>query len=559
MALTALAGLPLFQFRPISGHDAFAYLPRSVEFWRSLESGWLVPRWAPDLNFGYGEPFFLFNPPLLYYLSALFHLLGASFVAAQSLTALTLLLLSALGMYVLAQSLFGRQAGLVCAAAYLFAPYLLVTLYVRHAWADFAAFAFLPWAVWGLARFARRGAAEHLLVGTFATALIVLSSNPVTLMAVPMLALVVLAVALERSRGWALIRGASGLVLGLGLAAYFWIPALAERHDIKLGGVLHGYFEYGNHFVYPIQFLDLGWGYGLSRPDLQDDMSFAIGPLHLLLALVTAAWGWRRRRSPGAARAIVAACLVVLIASLFLASTASWWVWDRLPMLHYLQYPWRFLSLVAFTTALLSGVPFLLISAGRGWMAPALMLALLGVVLALGYSHARPQHFRALSDEDVSPSRIAANNIRVTNTGEYQPRWVIQQPEAVAPGPATVLEGPATLVVKGLAPGLVQLQAAGKERSRIRLNTSYFPGWRIYVDGVQHPYDVDSPLGTMSFTLEAGAHNLEARFEDTPIRLWARAMTLVSLLALVAVALSVWHLDSGGIALTREPLPHRVS
>ncbi|TEU19093.1 MAG: hypothetical protein E3J21_04590 [Anaerolineales bacterium] len=142
--MTLLAGLPLFQFKIIGGHDALAYLPRTVEFYEGLRAGQLFPRWAPDLGAGYGQPFFNFNPPLFYYVSAFFHLLGFGFVASQNLACFALLLLAGLGMYMLAGEVFGPRGGLVSAVAYLFAPYLLVTLYVRHALADFAAFAFIP-------------------------------------------------------------------------------------------------------------------------------------------------------------------------------------------------------------------------------------------------------------------------------------------------------------------------------------------------------------------------------------------------------------------------------
>src|SRR5581483_8653977 len=105
--------------------------------------GQLFPRWAPDLNNGRGEPFFSFNAPLIYYATALFHSLGFSFVAAEDIACFALLLLAGLGMYLLTSTVFGPRGGFVASVAYLFAPYLQVTLYVRHALADFSAFAFI--------------------------------------------------------------------------------------------------------------------------------------------------------------------------------------------------------------------------------------------------------------------------------------------------------------------------------------------------------------------------------------------------------------------------------
>src|SRR5581483_961639 len=80
--IALLGGLPLLQLKLMSGHDYLEYLPRNVEFFQGLAAGSILPRWAAELSGGYGEPFFLFNPPLIYYASALFHALGATFIAS---------------------------------------------------------------------------------------------------------------------------------------------------------------------------------------------------------------------------------------------------------------------------------------------------------------------------------------------------------------------------------------------------------------------------------------------------------------------------------------------
>ena len=158
LLVALLAGLPLFQMKMMSGHDAPEYLTRAVEFYQGLHAGQIFPRWAPDLNFGYGEPFFSFNPPLIYYLMALFRALGASFVAARTWHASCCSAQAGWGCTCWAAELFGKRGGLVAAAAYLFAPYMLAALYVRQALADFSAFASIPFAFWGIYRYARIGA-----------------------------------------------------------------------------------------------------------------------------------------------------------------------------------------------------------------------------------------------------------------------------------------------------------------------------------------------------------------------------------------------------------------
>ena len=110
LLIAVLAGRPLFQAKLLSGHDALAYLPRHVEFYENLAAGQLIPRWAPDLASGYGEPTFNFNPPVIYYVPALFHAAGMGFAAPENMGCFVLLLLSGLGMYLLAGEFFGPGA-----------------------------------------------------------------------------------------------------------------------------------------------------------------------------------------------------------------------------------------------------------------------------------------------------------------------------------------------------------------------------------------------------------------------------------------------------------------
>lgn len=129
LACVVLAvGWPLLQGKLTSGHDAGEYSVRLAEFERALRDGILLPRWAPDVDFGYGSPIFVFLPPLIYYLAAVPGLFGADLISALNLARLLIIAASALGMYLLARELYGPEGGLLSAIAYLLAPAYLVTL-----------------------------------------------------------------------------------------------------------------------------------------------------------------------------------------------------------------------------------------------------------------------------------------------------------------------------------------------------------------------------------------------------------------------------------------------
>jgi hypothetical protein len=509
------------------------------------------------LGAGYGQPLFGFVPPLFYYPSALFRALGFSFIAAQNLAIFALLVLSGLGMYLLAGEFFGRRGGLVSAVAYLFAPYVLVVLYVRHALADFSAFAFLPLVWWGLYRFSVQGHYRFLLIGAPALALLLLSSNTVALITLPMLGLFLAWLAwAKRDRARLIMqRGVWVLGLGLGLSAFFWLPALGERGLVHLERVLTGYLDYQNHFVYLSQLIYSPWGYGLSWPGLHDEMSFGVGPAHLLLTGAAIWLIWSRRAGPGPGKLLATYFLAVLGLAAFFASPESLFLWERLALLQYLEFPWRFLSLIAVSTAFLCGFPFLLLGPGKERLADAFTVILVGGLFLLGFPKARPETFLAVTDADYTPRMIALNHIAVTTAEEYEPVWVQQRPQSPAGERLSLLSGSGSLTALHLSPTRYQFQATITQAARLRINTFYFPGWTLYVDGGERPLDYSSPQGVMEFSLEPGEHRVEVSFRDTPLR---QVSTGLSLLALAGLALTPWlrrlhrHLVSKAPALTGD-------
>ena len=147
--------IPLFTGSVLWGHDGFVYFPRLVEVHQNITHGVLLPRWAPDLGRGTGQPLFLFHPPVIYYFGELWHLLGFDFVTAMNLACAAIVLLSAAGMFLLARLYFGDAGGWLGAAAYLYVPYFAVDLYVRSAMEEFAGFPFFALALYGFGAYAR--------------------------------------------------------------------------------------------------------------------------------------------------------------------------------------------------------------------------------------------------------------------------------------------------------------------------------------------------------------------------------------------------------------------
>ena len=216
-----------------------------------------------------------------------------------------------------------------------------------------------------------------------------------------------------------------------------------------------------------------------------------------------------------------------------------------MPLLQYLEFPWRALSLVAASTALLCGAPFLLLAPGKERLAKGLMVVLIAALFLSGFSRARPEAYLEVEDADYSPQAIAAQDIAVTTAREYEPIWVRERPPAPATEPFTLLAGEGRVLGARLSPTYGDAkhryefhaqvaELVPMEEARLRINTFYFPGWTLYVDGARRPIDYDNPQGVMTLSLERGEHLVQVLFADTPVRLWSERLSLLALLLLLA-------------------------
>src|SRR5713226_9044937 len=229
LGLAIAAGMPLFQGRFLSGHDALFYPARTVAFQAGLAEWRLLPRWSQQFGAGYGEPFFNFVPPFLCYLVVFLRLLGLGLANAQNYACFALLAGSGLGMYLLASSWFGKAGGLAAAAAYMYSPYMLLDLYVRGAYGELSALPFPPLIIWALYRLSETDKSRYFVAVALAYAALLLCNNPASLIFTPALVLFVLLQAWRKRNLRTLLNGSAALALGLILSAYFWLPAFVEK------------------------------------------------------------------------------------------------------------------------------------------------------------------------------------------------------------------------------------------------------------------------------------------------------------------------------------------
>ena len=231
-------------------HDGQDHVARIASFYQSLSEGNIIPRWAGNLNWGYGHPILMFLYPLPSYAASLFHFIGFSFVDSTKLVFAVAYIASILAMYLWARDQWGKPAGFVASLLYGFAPYRFVDLYVRGAIGEHVAFIFPPLILWSLYN-------KRTVIGAISVAGLMFSHNAVSLMFAPVIVLYILY--LNRSYLQSLVT----VALGSLLSAFFWMPVLYEGKYTLRDIVTNE--DFTSRFVQFSQLLYTPWNYGIGN------------------------------------------------------------------------------------------------------------------------------------------------------------------------------------------------------------------------------------------------------------------------------------------------------
>ena len=512
--------IPFFFRGAPSGHDVEFHLYSWLEVLSQWKHGIIYPRWAALANFGYGEPRFIFYPPLSWTLGAALTAIFPWTLVASIYICIVLVAAGA-SMFLLARQWLDRRDATFAAVLYAVNPYHLVIVYWRSAFAELLASSLLPLLLLLLLRTDDMENKDRRVTVPLALLLACawLINAPAAVMIHYSLALLLLVIAWQRRSPRVLLTGAIAVVLGAALAAFYLLPAVYEQTWVDIAQAVSPGVRPPDNFLF------------VHTVDADHDafnrviswIAIAEITLTLSAAWLARSWASRNRLLWYLLVTWTAVCAVLMLA-------VSGPLWNILPELRFMQFPWRFL--------LCLGIPFslLIVLSVRQWVVRAAMYLAMLCVIAFVWHHFQPPWWDTAADlreiqENMTTGKGSEGTDEYTPLGADFSLLDREQRRVTVDGPAH-----AAIHVLDWSAERKIFTAEMSAPDNLALQLFNYPAWRVEVNGSVVQAATRDGSGQMLVPAEAGANHVQIYFTrtwDRSVGGWISIVAISSVLVLL--------------------------
>ena len=347
--ISFLPVISIFRTGAYESGDFNIHIYRMMSFYDSLKEGILIPSWAAELNATYGNPLFIFNYSLPYYLISLFHFLGISFITSYKIYLATVFLLSGTFMYFWIKELTNKElAAFTASIFYLFNPYHLIDVHFRATLGESTIFALTPLLFFLLTKYLINKKLFFLISTSMVTGLLLLAHPLVGAVILAIVALYIFLTTTFNLKKKNIFLSLSALFTGVISSTYVWISF-----------ILYSSYTFPN----PTRDLTLApfyqlfyapWRYGFLFQGPKGELALFIGYSQLFVVII-AMLLLIKKIFPKKIISKNIFWLFVFFSLVFLMSPLSKVIWDPFPIFWMLLPFGRLLLPTAIATSVIAG------------------------------------------------------------------------------------------------------------------------------------------------------------------------------------------------------------
>jgi hypothetical protein len=525
----------------------------AAQFW----GGDLYPRWLQNLDMGLGGPSFFFYPPTPFFITSLFQPLFASQPHSWYVLGLSVaiaLIFSGVAAYAWLRETVDDRSAAIAAMLYMVMPYhFAIDIFLRGAFGEIWSFVWMPLILWAAQRLIKR----PTLAAAFGLALsyagLITTHLPTTLLFSVIPPVWVWWMSAPGSRIRTLMWTGVSMALGIGLSAIYLVPAMRDQAFVTMDAMRVGEFHYSKAFFLP---RNARGELLLARNVFQRGLFWiAVAMTAMGVCGVIAAWRGNTERPK---RATIFWGVVAFV-SAFMMFPFSTPVYELLPPVQLIQFPWRFHAILGLAVIALAAEGLGAIARKRDAL-DVRLLAFGGILVFQWMLFAVwPLTITAFGTNRQLHGPPSPWKARNTNTDEYRPHWLTT---SMAPLQKRLRGEMDTIPKLAIATGsarvtrwrprdiAVQLDVPSDERLEVR--QFYYPGWSATLD--QKTRIAVTPAdssGLIQLPIPAGRHVLELRLEKGPSELLGGRISGVSFALLLIVGVAALIQSRRRVSATR--------
>lgn len=530
--VTAYFLLPIFFDKTLHNVDQDTHFRWIFQFSEMVAKGEPYPRWMFLANSGLGEVGY--SAYLLYwYLAYLVSVLTGDIWTAVKTLALLSAVASGMIAFLFWRSSISYRHAIATGVLVSLAPFslFLFTHYAAYPWHFSLVFVV---ALIGVTVTAQASRARFFAIALL-VALLTLAHSLVAFMALVCLAPAALYVEQgnlhERFRRFAVNFGVPAL-LGVGLVAFNLMPAISARALLNPETASNSlYLDWHNSFAFPVITAQI---YGTRWTSVQ-----WIHPLfiacNLGLVAVGLIFSGKEQRN---VRRMTYAFSVVTIVGLLMASEAAYLVYEYIPLIRNVQWPYRFVSIAAISSVFAVGAAaFLDLPEKRRFLrAPRMAASVLPTLFfsALLQMQVNEEGQDVRSSEELMKGIFHQPGLELATQG---PNWKAYV-EKGGFGEFCKRNGARCVIIRDSG-RLREWKVEAENRVELALPSFYFPGWTTYIDHEEVPHSIDLETGLVSLRVPGGSHTVGLEFSGLPSERTGRIVSGISAFLLI-LSLRLW-------------------
>lgn len=467
-------------------------------------------------NFGNRGGYMLFNfySPLAYYIGAIIHSVGFTLVKATKIDFILAYMVGMGGMLFLLKLYSDWITSVLGTLLFITSSYLSFDVYTRGSLGELWGFCLLPWVIAYFLRIKYKHTKNNMLLSGVAYALLIVAHN-ITAFAGSLLLLILLLTPPYQKKSF--LGSVLAICIGIGLSAFFWLPIVIEQKYIVYSKSYFTQMAYKTNFLNPLQISGIQhipWSF---KPPI-----LGIG---LCIGAIISIFFWKRFSKTQ--EYIFLFAITGFFISTFFVWDISKTFWDNILYLQFMQFPWRFLTLITLCSVISISLWLSLIKniVFRVFFCFLLLLP----VFFWQFSYLRPSTYNYISV-------YKAEDMCSTTTWDQEllPVWVSRCLPKNGKIPL-VHSTDKTLAIRSIISKKngreITFTTSGKQGIAV-ITKYYFPGWYGYIDGEQVALFPKDKYGLIHLVIPSGVHNVAIKLESSTSQRIANAISLCTIILL---------------------------